>query len=305
MSLNTKAVLIKVDFSIPSGRKVDKAISNKVADDYNVSGGRASSGNFNKIAIAQKYFKPFVDIKRRVENSVRQNTLPYLHESDNTFILPNSKIMDMTKIIRDAENEWEIEKDALVNGKYDEAMEEAKQRLNDSGGMFKYSDYPDVNQFVSKFKMGKFMRPIPDIHGLEFLTNVSELEAESIKKEVKQSMDDSLQSSMQCLYDKIHTEMDELIDILSKDNPRIFKSRIDGLNQTIRMIRELNFTNDQVLEDVRNYMVEHLLLTESSLTGNRERQDEAIADARYVKDMLDGKNTPSLDVMEKIYGYGS
>ena len=83
MSLNTKAVLIKVDFSIPSGRKVDKAISNKVADDYNVSGGRASSGNFNKIAIAQKYFKPFVDIKRRVENAVRQNTLPYLHEQDN------------------------------------------------------------------------------------------------------------------------------------------------------------------------------------------------------------------------------
>ena len=305
MSLNSKAVLIKVDFSIPSGRKVDKAISNKVADDYNVSGGRASSGNFNKIAIAQKYFKPFVDIKRRVDNAVRQNTLPYLHEQDNTYILPNSKIMEMTKIIRDAEKEWEIEKDSLVNGKYDEAMEEARQRLNDSGGMFKYSDYPDVNQFVSKFKMVKFMRPIPDIHGLEFLTNVSELEAESIKKEVKQSMDDSLQSSMQCLYDKIHTEMDELIDILSKDNPRIFKSRIDGLNQTIRMIRELNFTNDQVLEDVRNYMVEHLLLTESSLTGNRERQDEAIADARYVKDMLDGKNTPSLDVMEKIYGYGS
>ena len=57
MSLSNKALLLTVDFSIPSGRKVDKQVSNDIADQYNIDGGRRSSGNFNKITIDSKYLK--------------------------------------------------------------------------------------------------------------------------------------------------------------------------------------------------------------------------------------------------------
>ncbi len=307
MTLQSKAVLIKVDFSIPSGRKVDKDISNKVADDYNVSGGRRSSGNFNKIAISQKYFKPFIDIKRHVDNTLKRNTLPYLHEHDDTYLLPTTRIIEVSNVIREAEKKWNSEKSELVNSKYDEAMEEAKQRLNETGGMFKASDYPSVSEFVNKFRMSKFIRPVPDVnHGLELLTNVSEIESERIKKEVKQSMEESMEASKSCLYDKIRAEMHELHDILSKDSPRIRKTRIDGLTQTIRMIRELNFTNDPVLENARNYMVDNLILNEHTLRASTVAQADAMSAALDVLQILDGKtvsNTNDPDLMDKIYGY--
>ncbi len=302
MTLQSKAVLIKVDFSIPSGRKVDKDISNKVADDYNVSGGRRSSGNFNKITVANKYLKPLMDIKRRVEHEIKRNTLPYLHESDNTYILPNSKLLDVTKSLRLAESEWDQAKNDLMNGQYEAAMDEAKQRLNETGGMFKRSDYPSVDEFVNKIQMRTFIRPVPDVHGLELLTSVSEIESERIKREVKQSMEESMEASKSCLYDKIRTEMDELVDILSKDSPRICESRIEGLIQTIRIIRELNFTKDPLLEDARNYMVDNLMLSTHTLRGNTGLQSDVISHALHVKDILDGRHIQQPDVMEKIYG---
>ena len=55
MKLENKAMLFKVDFSITSGRKVDKEVSSKIADDYNVSGGSQASGNFNKITKHKKW----------------------------------------------------------------------------------------------------------------------------------------------------------------------------------------------------------------------------------------------------------
>ena len=66
MSLSDKALLLTVDFSIPSGRKVDKQVSNDIADQYNIDGGRKSSGNFNKITIDSKYLKEPQNIKRKV-----------------------------------------------------------------------------------------------------------------------------------------------------------------------------------------------------------------------------------------------
>ena len=51
MSLEDKAVLLCVDFSIPSGTKSDRRQSEKVASDNNVLGGRKSAGNYQKIII--------------------------------------------------------------------------------------------------------------------------------------------------------------------------------------------------------------------------------------------------------------
>ena len=310
MKLENKAMLFKVDFSITSGRKVDKEVSSKIADDYNVSGGSQASGNFNKITIAQKYIKPFQDIKRRVEQAVKQNTLPYLHDSDNTYLLPNNRIMNISKIWRDAEREWETAKDELVDGKYHEALQEAKKRLNDSGGMFRYDDYPDVEDFVAKFKMKKFLRPVPSAHGLEMLTGLSEIEAKRIKDEVEQSMNESLESSVESLYNKIKDEMNGLISVLDKDNPRICETRVDGLNHLIRIIDCLNFTNDDKLKDIQQYMKDNLLFVPASLRGNKPAQTRAINHARkvlqmiFVNDVADNQEEP-LTAMEKLYGFGS
>jgi len=312
MTLQTKAVLLHATFSIPSGRKVDKAISDKVADDYSVSGGRAQSGNFNKIAIAISYLRPFMDVKRTVEREIESMTLPYLHENDKMYILPNGKIMDFAKVWRKAASDWGSNINELRFGKYKEAIDEARKRLNDQGGMFKETDYPDAEDFASKFKMEKFMRPIPDVHGMGFLTSLSQLEAEGIRKEMKESMEESMETAKECLFSRIYKQMDELRNILGGENPRIFEARMDGVKQLIESIEDLNFTDDERLEDIRTIMRDELYLNADQLRGDGVRQDEAIASANKVIKKVGGYDIGGLsaygehdNVMEKIYGYRS
>ena len=312
MTLQTKAVLLHATFSIPSGRKVDKAISDKVADDYSVSGGRTQSGNFNKIAIALSYLRPFMDIKRTVEREIESITLPYLHENDKMYILPNGKIMDFAKVWRKAASDWDSNINQLKMGKYNEAVDEARKRLNDQGGMFKEADYPDAEDFASKFKMEKFMRPIPDAHSMGFLTSLSQLEAEGIRKEMKESMEESMETAKECLFSRIYKQMYELRNILGGENPRIFEARMDGVKQLIESIKDLNFTDDERLEEIRTIMRDELYLDASQLRGDLVRQDEAIDSANKVIKKVGGYDTGGLssyvendNVMEKIYGYRS
>lgn len=304
MTLQTKAVLLHANFSIPAGRKVDKDISDKIADDYSVTGGRAQSGNFNKMAIALSYFRPFMATKREVENKIKSIALPYLHDNDNMYILPNVKIMDFAKVWRKATSDWDSSINELRLGKYKEALDEARKRLNDNGGMFRESDYTDVERFIGKFKMEKFMRPIPDVHSMGFLTSLSELEAQGIRKEVESSINESMQASVQSLYNKIRDEMNGLVFILDKDSPRICESRLDGLTHLIRIMGDLNFTGDSRLNDIQRYMKEHLLFVPASLRGNEHAQRKAISHAYVVLKMLDS-DEETYKAMEKLYGYGS
>jgi len=304
MTLQTKAVLLHANFSIPAGRKVDKDISDKIADDYSVSGGRAQSGNFNKMAIALSYLRPFMDTKREVEKKIKSIALPYLHDNDKMYILPNVKIMDFAKVWRKATSDWDFSINELRLGKYKEALDEARKRLNDNGGMFRESDYTDVESFIGKFKMEKFIRPIPDVHSMGFLTSLSELEAQGIRKEVESSINESMQASVQSLYNKIRDEMNGLIGILDKDSPRICESRLDGLTHLIRIMVDLNFTGDQKINDIQRYMKEYLLFVPASLRGNEHAQQEAISHAYVVLKMLDSEEE-TYKAMEKLYGYRS
>ena len=304
MTLQTKAVLLHANFSIPAGRKVDKDISDKIADDYSVTGGRAQSGNFNKMAIALSYFRPFMATKREVENKIKSIALPYLHDNDKMYILPNVKIMDFAKVWRKATSDWDSSINELRLGKYKEALDEARKRLNDNGGMFRESDYTDVERFIGKFKMEKFMRPIPDVHSMGFLTSLSELEAQGIRKEVESSINESMQASVQSLYNKIRDEMNGLIFILDKASPRIRESRLDGLTHLIRIMGDLNFTGDSRLNDIQRYMKEHLLFVPASLRGNEHAQQKAISHAEVVLKML-GSDEETYKAMEKLYGFGS
>jgi uncharacterized protein YukE len=240
-------------------------------------------------------------------------TLPYLHETDKMYILPNGKIIDFGKLWRKAASDWDSNINELKMSKYAEAIDEARKRLNDQGGMFKETDYPDAEDFASKFKIEKFMRPIPDVHGMGFLTSLSQLEAEGIRKEMKESMEDSMETAKECLFSRIYKQMDELRNILRGENPRIFEARMDGIKQLIESIEDLNFTDDERLEDIRKIMRDELYLDASQLRGDEIRQDEAIDSANKVIKKVGGYDVGGLSaygeygnqVMEKIYGYRS
>ena len=299
MSLSEKALLLTVDFSIPSGRKVDKQVSNDIADKYNIEGGRRSSGNFNKITIDSKYLKEPQNIKRKVINAFDSMTLPWLNDGIKVNLLPNTRFLEFSKVWREAKTEMNQYLWKLENGLYDDMMQESRDRLNgqstEEGGLFSEWDYPPVEDFVSKFKMEQYVRPVPDADSLDLRVAVGEEEANRIKTDIQKSIEKQFEESRKVLCDRIVESVEHMKKVLSSKNkngnPVIHETLVEKMEQLVDILPELNFAEDQEIEDIRRRIRDDLL----------EDVDTLRNDADVREDVLNSTDD-ILNRMEKIYG---
>ena len=299
MSLSEKALLLTVDFSIPSGRKVDKQVSNDIADQYNIEGGRRSSGNFNKITIDSKYLKEPQNIKRKVIHAFESMTLPWINNDIKVNLLPNTRLLEFSKVWRESKTEMNQYLWNLRNGLYDEMMQESRDRLNgqssEEGGLFNKWDYPPVEDFASKFKMEYYVRPVPDADNLDLRVSVGEEEANRIKTDIQKSIEKQFEESRKALCDRIVDSVEHVKRVLySKNkngNPTIHDTLMEKMEQLVNILPEINFAEDQAIEDIRRRIRDELL----------EDVDVLRKDTDVRKDVLTSTDD-ILNRMEKIYG---
>ena len=169
MSLSDKAVLINVSFSIPSGTKIDKHVSNKIADDHQVSDGRRAAGNYQKIILDADLFRNISKIKRNVEGYLNTVSVPYSNDK-MPVILPTTALSETTRMLRKAKREFDNELNLIREG-YEIKKEEAKQRL---AGLYKEEDYRHLDDFMERFSFDSWIRPIPDLDNLDLRFQVSD-----------------------------------------------------------------------------------------------------------------------------------
>ena len=291
MSLCDKALLLSVDFSMPSGKKVDKKVSNDIAEQYGIEGGRRSSGNFNKNLIDAKYLKEPLNIKRHVTKAFENMTLPWLSDGIKINLLPNSRFLEFAKVWRDSKRKMDQYIWNLENGLYDEMMQEGETRLNgDNGGLFSEWDYPPVETFVAKFKMEHFVRPVPNADDLDLRVAFGDEQAEIIKREVKESVEKQYEESRKALCDRIIKTVKHMKSVLSSEKPVIHETLMEKMTDLVDILPELNFSEDQELEEIRRLIKDELIEDVQTL-----RDDEVIQ-----QDVLDS-TSDILRKMEKIY----
>jgi len=299
MSLSEKALLLTVDFSIPSGRKVDKQVSNDIADQYHIEGGRRSSGNFNKITIDSKYLKEPQNIKRKVVHAFESMTLPWINNDIKVNLLPNTRLLEFSKVWRESKTEMNQYLWNLRNGLYDEMMQESRDRLNGQssgeGGLFNKWDYPPVEEFASKFKMKYYVRPVPDADNLDLRVSVGEAEAERIKTEIKESIEEQFEESRKALCDRIVDSVEHVKRVLSSKNkngnPTIHDTLMEKMEQLVNILPELNFAEDQEIEDIRRRIRDELLEDVDLLRKDVDVREDVLTSTDDI-----------LNRMEKIYG---
>jgi len=292
MSLSNKALLLSVDFSIPSGKKIDKKVSNDIAEQYGIDGGRRSSGSFNKNLIDAKYLKEPLNIKRNVTKAFDNMTLPWLNDGIKVNLLPNSRFLEFSKVWRESKRQMDQYIWKLENGLYDEMMQDGETRLNGvQEGLFSEWDYPPVETFVTKFKMEHFIRPVPNADDLDLRVAVGEEKAEIIKKEVKESVDKQYEESRKALCDRIIKAVNHMKSVLSAEKPIIHETMMEKMNDLVDILPELNFSEDEGLDEIRKLIKDELIEDVQTL-----RDDEVIQ-----KGVLDSTSS-ILNKMEKIYG---
>ena len=226
MSLSKKAVLFNVTFSLPSGTKVDKKESSKVATNHLVPGGRRSAGSYQKIIIDPSLFKEVKKLKRNVEGYFNVISIAYAHDK-MPVIVPNGKILEATSFIREHKRLFDNEILAIKSA-YDAKKEEAKTRLMT---LYNEDDYLDHDDFIARFSFDYWMRPIPELDSMDLRWTVSREEErimkESMQKEMEENLGDSVGQALRMMSDQIK----HMKDVVSKDSPRIHDSMIEKIHE--------------------------------------------------------------------------
>jgi len=294
MSLSEKALLLSVDFSIPSGRKVDKEVSNNIADQHGIGGGRRSSGNFNKILIDPKYLKEPHTIKRNVLFAFENMTLPWVNDGIKMNLLPNKRLFEFSEVWRECKSEWDQYILNLERGLYDEMMQDGESRLNgkssEGDGLFSEWDYPPVYSFVSKFRMEYFVRPVPDADNMDLRVSLGNEEADRIKREVKESVKAQFEETQNSLYNRILEAVKHMSRVLSKDKPVIHETLLDKIGDLVDILPELNFAEDEEIDKIRYRIKAELCEDVKTLRENEEVRGDVLNSTYDI-----------IDTMEKIY----
>jgi len=143
--------------------------------------------------------------------------------------------------------------------------------------------------------MEYYVRPVPDADNLDLRVAVGEEEANRIKTEIKESIEEQFEKSRKALCDRIVDSVEHVKRVLSSKNkngnPTIHDTLMEKMEQLVNILPELNFAEDEEIEDIRRRIRDELL----------EDVDVLRKDVDVREDVLTSTDD-ILTRMEKIYG---
>ena len=151
--LSRKAVLVSVNISQWTARKLDK----KVTKEVNTSHGAAEdAGRYNKLLIEAERLTRITSIVSKARALHYAYTKPWADEGPR--ILPNALFSKFSTEFRELKREFAAEVDEFCLN-YTKFVEERKAALN---GLYDPKDYPAESEVRGKFNLDITVLPFPD-----------------------------------------------------------------------------------------------------------------------------------------------
>ena len=247
MKLSDKALLVQLNVSQWTARKLDKKATNDVALANNTG---VHAGNYNKSLLPMN---EYLDNVKRLTTFIRKeyydNTLPW--GIDGTMILPTDNYLDFMAKFKRHKSDWYQLVDKFLLA-YPQLQLNAQRYLGD---LYNSNDYPSVEDLKTKFSMDITVLPVPSD---DFRVGIDEQELANIQQQVEERVQQStkiaMQEAWQRLYDKVKSMAEKLADTKS-----IFRDTlVTNMQDVCDVLKRLNVTGDKDLEQMR-YMVENTL----------------------------------------------
>jgi hypothetical protein len=240
MCLSDKAMLVRLSISQWTGRKYDKAVSAKVASDYQTT---ADAGRYNKVLIAEQAIKAIAKVANDARSFHYQNTLPWNDNGDR--ILPAANYLTYTQKVQ----EFRVSFESSVNeftSNYPLLVADAKLRLN---GMFNPADYPDAGRILEKYGFDASFMPLPD--AADFRVSLQQSELDAIKQDIESRTRQAAEKAMQDLWNRLHEAVSHMADKLKTSDAVFRDSLVTNLVELCELLPKLNIANDPNLEKMR------------------------------------------------------
>jgi hypothetical protein len=151
--LSRKAVLVSVNISQWTARKLDRKVTDETNRKYHAAD---DAGRYNKLLIASEHLAELTGMVSKARMLHYKMTQPWA--DDGPRILPNALFSKFSDEFRTLKREFNDAADRFCAA-YPAFVEERKKALN---GLFNDGDYPSADDIRSKFNLDLTILPFPD-----------------------------------------------------------------------------------------------------------------------------------------------
>ena len=253
MTIQNSSVLVDVNISVWTGRKMDKKVSAEIDVAKNT---QTKGGNYHKRLLAGTHK---LEELQKLVAAVRlwhyQQTLPW--SDSGARLLPMKNFFDYKAALGNFERQFNEAVEEFLK-EYPTLVSAAAFQLGD---LFSADEYPDVGTLVDKFKFRYVFVPVPEAG--DFRIDVSEEGKKELQEQYEKFYSDRLAQATRDAWDRLHDCVKHMSEKLA-DSPtprqtkeglnhtQIFRdSLVENANELCELLTKLNVTNDPKLERAR------------------------------------------------------
>ena len=263
MTVQNSAILVELNISAWTGRKLDKRVSEEIDAS---KGTKAKGGNYHKHLLAGT---DKLDAVQKIVSAVRvwhyEQTLPW--SDGGARLLPMKNFFEYKRTLSMFETQFKQSVDEMLS-EYPVLVTAAAFQL---GALFNRNDYPDVESITGKFRFSYVFMPVPTAGDFRIQAAddaIAELQAQA-EEHMNKRVNDAMKDIWTRLHDCLHHMSDKLGDL---PTPRVLKDGTEVHSQVFRdslvnnavelcgLLTKLNVTDDPNLEQARHKL-------ESAITG--------------------------------------
>ena len=278
ISIASSAVLIDLNISIWTARKLDKNVSKEIDINKNTT---IKAGNYNKHILAGS---DQLDAITKLANEIRdwhgRQTLPW--SDTGTRLLPMTNFFEYKQQLGVYEAEFKSRINTFIQ-QYPNIIQSMVYKL---GNLFDRSEYPDADKIESKFNLRYTIMPVPETK--DFRVDIADDIRDEMQKEYQKAYEGRVETAMSDAWSRLHNTLEHMVDRLSGDDKKIFRnSLVDNALELTNLLTRLNITKDPKLEQARQALEQSLVgVTADDLRESQGARQEILSRVNEIMESI-------------------
>jgi len=273
-SIRNRAVIVSLVFNKPKLSAKDAKASTDAALANNAD---ASVLDTNRKLYPKPLIAPILAVEAEARNYLRARSSMAL--VDGVFIVNTGLLMEVLPAL----NEFEVKRQQAVTVFAQNWSNVLANAQASQGGLYDATQYPDVSEVVSQFKMSIRTLPVGDLGGGLFDDIESELR-EQVTEQVEQTTKHIMAGAVSEPLERLIESVINMYDKTSRDNSRVHDSLVRSLKDVADRMPALNVLGLTQLND----LAAHCSRTFDVPVEALKRKDSAIREqtANNAKEVL-------------------
>ena len=278
ISIASSAVLIDLNISVWTARKLDKNVSKEIDINKNTT---IKAGNYNKHILAgSDQLEAITKLSGEIREWHGRQTLPW--SDTGTRLLPMSNFFDYKQQLGIYEAEFKARINTFIQ-QYPNIIQGMVYKL---GNLFDRSEYPDADKIESKFNLRYTIMPVPETK--DFRVDIADDIRDEMQKEYQKAYEGRVEAAMGDAWSRLHTTLEHMVDRLSGDDKKIFRnSLVDNALELTNLLTRLNITKDPKLEQARQALEQSLVgVTADDLRESQGARQEILSRVNEIMESI-------------------